>query len=71
MAAPAQSLSTAPQLTEYEEDADSEQDHGKHQPTNPQALVICGKERDTLLLGSGKGSIFCSSPHMHSNAHHS
>lgn len=46
-----------PLLTEYEQDANSEQDHGKNQAPNPQALVICREEtQGLLLLGSGKGA---------------
>lgn len=46
-----------PQLTEYEENAHGEQDHGEHQPPDPQALVIWeGETQGSFLRGSGKAA---------------
>lgn len=66
-----------PQLTEYKENSDGEQDHSKHQSPDPQALVICGEDTQRFLRGSGEGAASVA-PHrprtpipVHPDAHHS
>jgi len=62
-------LAHTPQLTEYKKNADSEQDHGEHQPPDPQALVICGEETEGLVPGGlREGSSLFRSP-SHTPAH--
>lgn len=69
---------SGPQLTEYKENADGEQDHSKHQPPDPQALVIWGEETQGLVPATLRegGSLFsspspmymCPSQHTHPRA---